>query len=102
MIFIETSIFTKYIHDYMDDTEFSAFQWYLVQNPESGDIIPGSGGLRKVRWKGKGRGKRGGTRVIYYYKSKKGEIWLLTIYSKNEVENLTKDEIKLLKKELEK
>ncbi len=102
MIFIETSIFTKYIHDYLNDAEYSDFQWYLMQNPETGDLIPGSGGLRKVRWRAKGRGKRGGTRIIYYHKNEQGEIWLLTIYSKNEVENLTKEELKLLKKELTK
>lgn len=102
MIFIETSIFTKYVHDYLDDAAFSDFQWYLIQNPESGDIIPRSGGLRKIRWRGKGRGKRGGTRVIYYYRNQQGEIWLLTIYSKNEVENLTKNELNLLRKELPK
>jgi mRNA-degrading endonuclease RelE of RelBE toxin-antitoxin system len=88
MEYIESPLFSKLIGSYLKDEEYAAFQWDLALHPEKGDLIPGSGGLRKVRWLGKGRGKSGGVRVIYYYKSRKGQIWLLTIYSKNETENI--------------
>ncbi|MBS0287397.1 MAG: type II toxin-antitoxin system RelE/ParE family toxin [Proteobacteria bacterium] len=101
MIFIEGTIFSQYIHEYMDDAEYAAFQWYLVLNPEAGDLIPRSGGLRKIRWAGKGNGKRGGVRVIYYFKKKDDHIWLLTIYAKNEMENISPRILKLIKEELE-
>lgn len=64
-------------------------------------MIPGSGGLRKIRWAGKGRGKRGGVRVIYYYKNSEGQIWLLTIYAKNEDENIPVSILKKIKEGLE-
>ena len=64
MIFIEASIFSKYIYDYLDDEGYSALQQALVLRPEAGKLIPGSGGLRKIRWAGSGRGKREGLRVI--------------------------------------
>ncbi len=101
MIFIEGMIFSKYIHEYMDDSEYAAFQWHLALNPEAGDVIPRSGGLRKIRWAGKGHGKRGGVRVIYYFKKKDDHIWLLTIYAKNEMENISPSILKLIKQELE-
>ena len=63
-------------------------QGYLNENAEAGDIIRGSGGVRKVRWAAAGRGKRGGLRIIYYSRSKQGEIWLLTLYAKNEAESI--------------
>lgn len=100
MEFIESPLFTKLIHDYMDDDEYAALQWYLVQNPEKGDMIPRSGGLRKIRWQHKEKGKSGGVRIIYYYKNNKGEIWLLTIYAKNEVANIHSSILKELRKEL--
>lgn len=64
MEFIEAPLFTKLIYDYMDDIEYSALQTKLASKPETGDIIPGSGGVRKMRWSGKGKGKRGGLRII--------------------------------------
>lgn len=101
MIFIEGTIFSKYIHDYMDDAEYAAFQWHLALNPEAGDLIPRSGGLRKVRWAGKSHGKRGGVRVIYYFKKRDDQIWLLTLYAKNEQEDISTSILKLIKQELE-
>jgi len=83
-IFIETSLFTKLLPRYLSDEEYRFLQWYLFEHPESGDIIPGSGGVRKIRWSQKGKGKRGGLRVVYYWKESASEIWLLTIYSKSE------------------
>ena len=66
MLFIEAPIFTKHIYDYLDDEEYSALQQTIALRPDVGKIIPGSGGLRKLRWAGSGRGKRGGLRIIYY------------------------------------
>ncbi len=63
-------------------------QGFLVRHPETGKVIPGSGGVRKLRWGAAGKGKSGGVRVIYYYKKQDSEIWLLTIYGKNVMENI--------------
>ena len=68
--------------------------------PERGNVIPGGGGIRKLRWGGKGKGKRGGLRVIYYWKSTDGKIWLLEIYAKNEMENISLEKLIALKKEI--
>jgi len=84
MIFIESSIFTKILPKYLSDDEYRAFQWHLLTYPEAGDIVRGSGGVRKIRWAQEGKGKRGGLRIIYYWKKIAGELWLLTICSKNE------------------
>lgn len=100
MEFIETSVFTKYIYDYMDDDDFSALQRFLMFHPEYGDLIPEGGGLRKLRWQGKGKGKRGGVRIIYYFVGKRDEIWLLTIYAKNELTDIPKAVLAHLRKEI--
>ena len=84
MIFIETSKFTKLLSDYLSDDEYRMLQWHLQEKPDSGDIVRGSGGVRKVRWAPEGKGKSGGVRVIYYWKKSDHEIWMLTIYSKSE------------------
>ncbi len=84
MIFIETSIFTKILPSYLSDEDYRALQTYLMQKPDAGDIVRGSGGVRKVRWSIEGKGKSGGVRVIYYWKKPDHEIWMLTIYSKSE------------------
>lgn len=103
MEFIEAPLFTKLVPDYFEsDHEYSDFQGYLKENPESGDLIPGSGGLRKVRWAAKGKGKRGGIRIIYYYKSRDGAIWLLTVYAKNELVDIPKHVLRKIKEEIEK
>jgi hypothetical protein len=65
MVFIVAPIFTKYIYNYLDDEGYSALQQTLALRPDAGKVIPGSGGLRKLRWAGSGRGKRGGLRIIY-------------------------------------
>jgi mRNA-degrading endonuclease RelE of RelBE toxin-antitoxin system len=69
--FIETRLFTRLVQDYLGDDEYRRLQIALLENPEASDIIPGSGGIRKVRWRAPGRGKRGGYRVIYYAKTLK-------------------------------
>lgn len=101
MEFIESPLFSKLISHYMTDEEYISLQWELALHPETGTLIPESGGLRKLRWGMRGRGKRGGVRVIYYYKNKNGQIWLLTIYAKNEAENIPITVLKKLRKELE-
>jgi hypothetical protein len=70
----------------------------LIDRPDAGDIIRGSGGVRKVRWTSRGTGKRGGLRVIYYWITKKDQILLLTLYKKGEVDDLAKDEIREMRK----
>lgn len=86
--FIETPFFTKALEQYLDDDEYAELQRHLVDQPEAGVVVPGSGGVRKLRWAATGRGKRGGLRVIYYLRSKQGEIWMLTVYGKNVRENI--------------
>ena len=101
MVIIESPHFTKLIADYLSDDEYAALQWGLTIHPELGDIIPGSGGIRKLRWAGSGRGKRGGLRVIYYWRNQQGEIWLLTAYAKNKAENIPASTLRAIKREIE-
>ncbi len=88
MKFIETSIFTKLIYTYLTDDEYVGLQGFMLKYPEAGKIVPGSGGVRKLRWSIAGKGKRGGVRGIYYFKKHEDEIWMLTIYGKSEMENI--------------
>jgi hypothetical protein len=69
--------------------------------PEAGAVIPGSGGVRKMRWAGSGRGKRGGLRIIYYWRKSASEIWMLTLYAKNEAESIPAHVLKAIKEEIE-
>lgn len=101
MEFIEATTFTKYVYDYLTEDEYLGLQSHLLQYPEAGKVVPGSGGVRKVRWGMSGRGKSGGVRVIYYFKKQDDEIWLLTIYSKNEVENIPAHVLRQIAKEIE-
>jgi len=88
MIFIETSTFTKLIGTYLSDDEYLGLQGFLLKYPDAGAIIRGTGGVRKLRWGISGKGKRGGIRVIYYWKRREDEIWLLTVYGKSERETM--------------
>lgn len=101
MEFIETTIFTRLVYEYLSEDEYQGLQSYLAQNPESGKVIPGSGGIRKIRWAIAGSGKSGGVRVIYYFKKRDDEIWLLTIYRKNEVTNIPGHILRKIAKEVE-
>lgn len=84
----ETEIFRRYAKDLWDDGEREAFITWLAANPLAGDVIPGTQGLRKVRWSRAGMGKRGGVRVIYYNTLAAGNIWLLIAYAKAKFDNL--------------
>ena len=101
MIFIETPVFTRQITALVDDDDYADFQRELADDPEAGDLIPGTGGLRKIRMAAKGHGKRGGARVIYYYFSSAAQIALLLAYAKNEAEDLTAAQKKVLKQVIE-
>jgi len=99
--FIEAPGFTRILGPYLDDDEYATLQNYLNQHPESGVIVPGSGGVRKLRWSAEGRGKRGGLRVIYYLILSRGQIWMLTIYGKGTVENIPGHLLKRMKEAIE-
>ena len=99
--FIETRIFSKLLGEYLSDDEYAALQRVLIADPETGDLIRGSGGVRKIRWAVRGRGKRGGVRVIYYVKTREGVIWMLTIYAKNVAENITAHVLRMMKEEID-
>jgi hypothetical protein len=101
MIFIESKIFEKLREKYLDDDNYRALQNFLVEQPLVGDVIQGTGGLRKLRWSANGKGKRGGIRTIYLYITEKSHIHFLTLYAKNEVSDLTADEKKILKRIVE-
>jgi hypothetical protein len=83
------------------DDEYLELQAALAQDPEAGAIIPGSGGIRKLRWSLPGRGKRGGLRVIYYLRSRQGVIWMLTLYSKNVAEDIPAHILRRIRQEIE-
>jgi mRNA-degrading endonuclease RelE of RelBE toxin-antitoxin system len=99
--FIETRLFTKLVVDYLSDEEYAALQLALMRDPEAGPVIPGSGGVRKLRWAAAGRGKRGGYRVIYYVRRANGVIWMLTMYPKNVAENISAHVLRQIKKEVD-
>ncbi len=102
MQFIETSIFTRQVISLLADDEYSQLQATLLINPDTGVIIPHSGGLRKVRWSMRGRGKRGGVRAIYYWVVAEDQILMLFMYPKNEKDDLTPAQLKVLREIVEK
>ena len=97
LTFSETSIFTRQITALLSGDELNGLQWALMARPDRGDLIRGSGGLRKIRWAGSGRGKRGGLRVIYYWHVPGSTILFLFAYPKSEQEDLTPAQLKTLK-----
>jgi hypothetical protein len=99
--FVESPLFTRQVHDYLTDDEYGVFQAFLASNPEVGDVVRGSGGVRKMRWNRRGTGKSGGVRVLYFARTDAGEIWLLLIYAKSVVESMPAHILKALKEEME-
>ena len=99
--FVETKLFTRLVQQYLTEDEYATLQTFLSNHPESGDVIPGSGGLRKLRWRSAGRGKRGGYRLIYFGRLARGVIYMLTMYPKNVAENIPADVLRQIRKEIE-
>ena len=101
--FIEAPTFTAIVAGYLEDDEYRALQLFLAGDPEAGDVMPGTGGFRKLRWadRRRGKGKRGGLRVIYYHHSADAQIWLMTLYDKDEMADLSAAEKRALKAALE-
>lgn len=97
MIFIESPVFTASVKELLSDDEYSALQEHLVQWPDVGDMITQTGGLRKIRWKTQGSGKRGGVRVIYYHVTAHGQMRMILIYRKGIKDDLTPREKKILR-----
>jgi mRNA-degrading endonuclease RelE of RelBE toxin-antitoxin system len=101
MVFQETPFFTASIAEYMSDDEYRLLQNELVGNPDKGDLIQGTGGLRKLRFGGMDKGKRGGVRVIYYWRVREDQILMLMAYPKNKQVDLTSTQKKQLKQVVE-
>lgn len=101
MLIVETSIFTRQVQKMLPDDTYRELQIALVKRPDMGTIIVGSGGLRKIRWTAPGRGKRGGVRVIYYWAVTQDRLLMLLIYPKSEQDNLTREQLKILRRIVE-
>jgi mRNA-degrading endonuclease RelE of RelBE toxin-antitoxin system len=103
MEFMEAPAFTRYVAQYLDDDAYRQLQNQLANNPELGDVMPGTGGFRKLRWAdpNRGKGRRGGLRIIYYYFFAAQQIWLMTLYDKDEASDLSPRTKKALKSALE-
>ena len=97
-VFFETPVFSRLLESYMDDGEYGVLRSELMRAPEQGDLMPGTGGFRKLRWPDRRRheGKRGGLRIIYYLLLEDRQIWLFTIYGKDERKDLTAKQCRLL------
>ena len=99
--FVETRTFSRLVQEYLSDDEYRALQAALIENPEAGPEIAGSGGVRKLRWAAPGRGKRGGFRIIYCLQPAQGSIWMLTMYAKNVTDTLSADVLRKIRAEIE-
>jgi hypothetical protein len=97
MVIVETTVFTRQIIKLISDEDYSELQKELITNPRLGKVMPGGGGIRKVRWASKGHGKRGGARIIYFWFVELKKLLFLFAYPKNMQENLTKAQLKLLR-----
>ena len=96
MRIVETRIFTKALRGLLDEESYRALQLALVLRPEQGALIPGAGGLRKVRWGIEGKGKRGGVRIIYFWHPKESILYMLLVYGKNVQDDLTPAQLRTL------
>jgi hypothetical protein len=101
MLFVETSAFSAQRDDWLSDDEYRRLQGYLIEHPDAGDIIRGSGGIRKLRWAAKGKGKSGGVRVIYYWAKAPLHVYLLTLYGKSEQADIDRATLKRIADKLE-
>jgi len=103
LVFLETPLFSRLLGSYLGDESYRELQRALMENPELGDVMPGTGGFRKARWNDarRGKGKRGGLRVIYYYLTADHQIWFFTLYDKDEAADLNAEEKKALKKAIQ-
>ena len=98
MRFVETPIFTRELRNLLEDEEYRTLQLALLLRPEQGLVIPGTSGLRKLRWGLKGKGKRGGCRLIYYWDKRQEAFYMLLVYPKSKQEDVTPEQIKVLSK----
>jgi hypothetical protein len=98
---VETPTFVKLVDKLLDESERASLASFIAANPESGSVVPGSGGVRKLRWGLPGLGKQGGARVIYFNRLANGEVWLLLIYGKSARENIPAQILKSIKEEIE-
>jgi mRNA-degrading endonuclease RelE of RelBE toxin-antitoxin system len=98
-VFFETLLFTRLLPQYLDDEGYQALQHALMARPKQGPVITGTGGFRKLRWRDKrrGKGRRGGLRVIYYFLELEHQVWFFTVYNKDEIEDLTAAQCRLLR-----
>ena len=101
LTFIETQRFTKLADEYLGADGLFALQLHLLQYPESGAIIQGSGGVRKLRWARRGTGKRGGLRIIYFLRTEQGQVWLLTLYAKNVKDSIPGHVLRKIKEQID-
>jgi mRNA-degrading endonuclease RelE of RelBE toxin-antitoxin system len=101
VIIVETRVFTTRIDELLSSDDYCALQLELLARPDQGNVIPGSGGLRKLRWSATGRGKRGGTRIIYHWHPASHRIILLFVYAKNERDDLTPSQREALRRIIE-
>lgn len=103
LVFLEAPPFTRGLSDYLTDESYRELQRTLMENPEMGDVVPGTGGFRKLRWEDarRGKGKQGGLRVIYYYLPADQQIWFFALYDKDEVADLTSREKRMLKEAIQ-
>ena len=101
MELVETPIFTRQVMSELSEDEYRLLQLHLLQHPEAGAVIPGSGGLRKLLWRMPGRGKRGGARLIYFSRTSAGRLYLLFLYPKNERSDLTRAQLRTLRELVE-
>jgi len=97
VIFIESPVFTRQVTELLSDDSYAEFQHFLALQPDAGDVIQGTGGLRKIRWAAQGKGKRGGVRVIYFHVSARQQIRMLLIYRKGVKDDLSAAEKKVLR-----
>ncbi len=98
MRFVETPIFTREVTELLTDDEYRRLQLALLLRPEQGPLIPKGGGLRKIRWRRSGTGKRGGLRLIYFWNKDDDTIYMLFVYPKSDQEDLTPSQLRILSK----